>query len=195
MDLPERARVGTSSLRRSSQLKKVRPDLTILPLRGNIDTRLKKLDEGEYDAIVLAAAGVRRLGFENRISQYLEPEQVLPSVGQGALCIEIRIADPRIEAIVSHLNHAETNTVVSGERSFLHRLEGGCQIPIAAHGHVVGKDFTLTGLVADLTGETIIKETITGPSEESVSLGIALADRLLARGAKTILDQVKEISS
>lgn len=195
MDLPEQARVGTSSLRRSSQLKKVRPDLTILPLRGNIDTRLKKLDEGEYDAIVLAAAGVRRLGFENRISQYLEPEQVLPSVGQGALCIEIRIADPRIEAIVSHLNHAETNTVVSGERSFLHRLEGGCQIPIAAHGHVEGKDFTLTGLVADLTGETIIKETITGPREESVSLGIALADRLLARGAKTILDQVKEISS
>ncbi|MFA6011460.1 MAG: hydroxymethylbilane synthase [Desulfobacteraceae bacterium] len=195
MDLPERARVGTSSLRRSSQLKKVRPDLTILPLRGNIDTRLKKLDEGEYDAIVLAAAGVRRLGFENRISQYLEPEEVLPSVGQGALCIEIRIADSRIEAIVSKLNHADTNTVVSGERSFLHRLEGGCQIPIAAHGQVEGKDFTLTGLVADLTGETIIKETITGPREESVSLGITLADRLLARGAKTILDQVKEISS
>jgi hydroxymethylbilane synthase len=192
MDLPKQAKVGTSSLRRSSQIRKIRPDLEILPLRGNIDTRLRKLDEGEFDAIVLAAAGVRRLGFADRISEYLPPEKVLPSVGQGALCIEIRLADPRIEAIVRAMDHSDTNTVVSGERAFLHRLEGGCQIPIAAHGNVDGKDFTMTGLVADLTGETIIKETITGPREDSVALGIALADRLLARGAKTILDQVKE---
>ena len=192
MDLPKQAKVGTSSLRRSSQIRKIRPDLEILPLRGNIDTRLRKLDEGEFDAIVLAAAGVRRLGFADRISEYLPPEKVLPSVGQGALCIEIRLADPRIEAIVRTMDHSDTNTVVSGERAFLHRLEGGCQIPIAAHGKVDGKDFTMTGLVADLTGETIIKETLTGPREDSVALGIALADRLLARGAKTILDQVKE---
>ncbi len=191
-ELPYQAKVGTSSLRRSSQIRKVRPDLDILPLRGNIDTRLRKLDEGEFDAIVLAAAGVRRLGFADRISEYLPPETVLPSVGQGALCIEIRLNDPRIEAIVTQMNHDDTHTVVSGERAFLHRLEGGCQIPIAAHGAVSGTDFTMTGLVADLTGETIIKETISGPREDSVALGIALADRLLERGAKTILDQVKE---
>lgn len=191
-DLPENARVGTSSLRRSSQIRKIRPDLEIVPLRGNIDTRLRKLDEGEFDAIVLAAAGVRRLGFEERISEILDPDQVLPSVGQGALCIEIRQNDPRIESIVKPMDHRDTNTVVTGERAFLHRLEGGCQIPIAAHGTVDGEEFTLTGLVADLSGETIIKETIAGPRKDSEVLGVALADRLLARGAKTILDQVKE---
>jgi hydroxymethylbilane synthase len=194
-DLPPNAKVGTSSLRRSSQLRKIRPDLDIHPLRGNIDTRLKKLENGEFDAIVLAAAGVRRLGFADKISEYLPPEKVLPSVGQGALCIEIRENDPKIETIVSALDHRETHTVVKGERAFLHRLEGGCQIPIAAHGRIIGDEFSLTGLVADLSGETIIKETITGPADESGRLGVELADRLLERGAKTILDQVKESGS
>lgn len=191
-DLPLNARVGTSSLRRSSQIRKKRPDLEILPLRGNIDTRLKKLDAGEYDAIILAAAGVKRLGFDNRITEYLDPEVVLPSVGQGALCIEIRINDPRVEGIVANLNHSETHCVVAGERAFLHRLEGGCQIPIAAHGLIAGDQFTLTGLVADLSGETILKETITGPHVQSESLGVTLAERLLEKGAKKILDHVKE---
>jgi hydroxymethylbilane synthase len=190
--LPKGARVGTSSLRRSSQLKKIRPDLCILTLRGNIDTRLKKVADGEFDAIILAAAGVKRLGFENRITEYLSSDILLPSVGQGALCIEIRTGDTRIETIVSAMNHGDTFTVVAGERAFLHRLEGGCQIPIAAHGTIMDGQFTLTGLVADVDGSVIIKESITGSPDDSVRLGVSLAETLIERGAGKLLDYVKE---
>ena len=189
-DLMPGARIGTSSLRRSAQLLHARPDLVILPLRGNLDTRLKKLETENLDAIILAAAGVKRLGLENRITEYLDENVMLPAVGQGALCIEIRQNDPEIEPIIAALNHQETWTVVMGERAFLNRLEGGCQVPIAAHGKLEKNTFTLCGLVAAVDGTTIIKETLSGPEDSSESIGVNLANRLLSMGAKTIMENL-----
>lgn len=188
--LPEKARVGTSSLRRLAQIKHVRPYLVILPLRGNLDTRIRKLDSGELDAIILAAAGVKRLGLENLITEYLNEDVMLPAVGQGALCIEVRKDDNNILKFVTSLDHSITRAVVMGERAFLKRLEGGCQIPIAGHGKAEKNMFSISGLVADLDGKTIIKETQTGPLESSESIGTALADRLLSRGAKKLLENL-----
>ena len=184
--------IGTSSLRRSAQLLHVRPDLKIVPLRGNLETRLKKLEEGRMDAIVLAAAGVRRLGLEHRITEYLEPSVMLPAVGQGALCIELRADDRETLQVINHLEHGPTRTAVLGERAFLNRLEGGCQVPIAALGLVRQEQFTLSGLVADIDGQTIFKETLSGPARASESIGADLADRLAARGARDILNKLKE---
>jgi len=188
--LPEKARVGTSSLRRLAQIRHIRPDLAILPLRGNLDTRIKKLDSGELDAIILAAAGVKRLGLENLITEHLDEDIMLPAVGQGALCIEIRKNDNNILKLADSLDHSITRAVVMGERAFLKRLEGGCQIPIAGHGKAENKMFTISGLVADLEGKTIIKEILSGPLESSESIGTALAEKLLLRGAKEILDSL-----
>jgi len=189
-DLMPGARIGTSSLRRSSQLLHARPDLVILPLRGNLDTRLKKLETENLDAIILAAAGVKRLGLENRITEYLDENVMLPAVGQGALCIEIRQNDPEIEPIISALNHQQSWTVVMGERAFLNRLEGGCQVPIAAHGKIEKSTFTLCGLVAAVDGTIVIKETLSGPEDSSESIGVKLADRLLSMGAKNIMENL-----
>lgn len=189
-DLMPGARIGTSSLRRSSQLLHARPDLVILPLRGNLDTRLKKLETENLDAIILAAAGVKRLGLENRITEYLDENVMLPAVGQGALCIEIRQNDPEIEPIIAALNHQQSWTVVMGERAFLNRLEGGCQVPIAAHGKIEKNTFTLCGLVASVDGTTVIKETLSGHEDSSESIGVNLADRLLSMGAKTIMENL-----
>jgi len=183
--------IGTSSLRRSAQLKHTRPDVVILPLRGNLDTRIKKLETENMDAIILAAAGVKRLDFENRITEYLDEKVMLPAVGQGALCIEIRENDPEIGPMVAALNHPETRTVVSGERAFLNRMEGGCQVPIAAHGKIESNTFTLFALVASIDGATIIKDTLSGPAELSESIGINLADHLLSKGANTLLNILK----
>ena len=184
------ARIGTSSLRRSAQLLHARPDLVILPLRGNLDTRLKKLETENLDAIILAAAGVKRLGLENRITEYLDENVMLPAVGQGALCIEIRQNDPEIEPIIAALNHQQSWTVVMGERAFLNRLEGGCQVPIAAHGKIEKNTFTLCGLVAFVDGTTVIKKTLSGPEDSSESIGVNLADRLLSMGAKSIMENL-----
>jgi len=184
------ARIGTSSLRRAAQLLHARPDLVILPLRGNLDTRLKKLETENLDAIILAAAGVKRLGLENRITEYLDENVMLPAVGQGALCIEIRQNDPEIEPIIAALNHQETWAVVMGERAFLNRLEGGCQVPIAANGKIEKNTFTLCGLVAAVDGTTVIKETLSGPEDSSESIGVILADRLLSMGAKTLMENL-----
>ncbi len=189
-ELPFGAKVGTGSLRRAAQLKHARADLEILPLRGNLDTRLKKVGNEGLDAIVLAAAGVKRLNFEDRITEYLDENIMLPAVGQGALCIETRKDDPVISPIVAVLDHPETHIVVNGERAFLNRLEGGCQVPVAAHGKISRNIFTLTGLVADIDGKRIFKETLTGQPENSESIGIELANRLLAMGAKEILDSL-----
>ncbi len=193
-DLPQGARVGTSSLRRSAQLKILRPDLEIVSLRGNLDTRLKKLETGNLDAVVLAAAGLRRMEFADRITQYLDEDTMLPAVGQGALCIECRKNDPDIARLVTALDHAESRTVVLGERAFLHRLEGGCQVPIAAHGKLEGDRFSLCGLVASLDGKTVIKDSLSGPKEESENIGIQLAQTLLGKGAREILAQLAPIS-
>ncbi len=191
--LPQGARIGTSSLRRSAQIKHLRPDAEIVSLRGNLDTRLKKLETENFDAIILAAAGVKRLGLESRITQYLDDSMMLPAVGQGALCIESRKDDAEVLPLIAALDHPATRTVVMGERAFLNRLEGGCQVPIAAHGKIENNWFVISGLVADLEGKTIIRETLSGVLSESESVGIRLAETLLSKGAGQILESLKQL--
>ncbi|MEJ2659537.1 MAG: hydroxymethylbilane synthase [Desulfobacteraceae bacterium] len=186
------ARVGTSSLRRASQLLHRRPDLKIQTLRGNLDTRLKKLSGGDLDAIVLATAGLKRLGLDHLITSVLDPDVMLPAVGQGALCIESRTHDNRTSQIVTSLDHAATHLAVMAERAFLHRLEGGCQVPIAAFATLENERLALTGLVAEVDGSIFIKESASGPCEEAVSLGVKLAETLMARGAGDILERLKQ---
>ena len=188
--LPQGARIGTSSLRRAAQLLHARPDLSIVPLRGNLDTRLRKLETEGLDAIVLAAAGIRRLGLSDRITQILDATIMLPAVGQGALCIETRERDPRIAPVVGPLDEPATRQTVLGERAFLNRLEGGCQVPIAGHGHIDSQGYTLTGLVCDVDGSQQIKRTHTGPPSRSEQIGLELAEALLAEGAGEILERL-----
>ncbi len=186
-ELPEGARVGTSSLRRQSQLLELRPDLELLPLRGNVNTRLRKLDEGEYDAIILAAAGLIRLGFGERIRTFLEPEQSLPAIGQGAVGIECRAEDERVNRLIAPLHHAPTAARVLAERAMNNRLEGGCQVPIAGHALLENGQLWLRGLVGSVDGRVIIRGEIRGEEAEAESLGVTLAERLLADGADEIL--------
>jgi hydroxymethylbilane synthase len=190
-ELANRAGIGTSSLRRSAQLLHARPDIAILPLRGNLDTRLKKLESGDMDAIILAAAGVKRLGFEHKITEYLDDDIMLPAVGQGALCIETREKDTDIAQVAACLDHYQTRRIVSGERAFLNYLEGGCQIPIAGLGRIEKNIFTITGLVATVDGVTVIRDTMSGPEEDSEKVGIKLAETLLSMGAREILEDLK----
>ena len=191
-DLEKGAAIGTSSLRRASQILHARPDLSIFPLRGNLDTRLSKLDAGEMDAIVLAAAGVKRLGLSHRISEYLGDDVMLPAAGQGALCIEIRENDSATAQVVASLDHLETRRTVLGERAFLHRMGGSCQVPIAAHGKMVGQQYHLAGLVAEIDGSHTIKEKSEGSVDDTERIGIELADRLLDMGADRILERLQE---
>lgn len=188
--LPEGATVGTSSLRRKSQLMALRPDLNIVDLRGNIDTRLRKLDEGLFDAIILAGAGLHRLGKAERITTLLDPEQMLPAISQGALGIELRRDDTELLAGLQFLHHPATATAVAAERAFLLRLEGGCQVPIGAHATLVGDQIFLSGLVAAVDGSVLLKEQTNGPAQDAAALGTALAETLLAKGGKAILDAV-----
>jgi hydroxymethylbilane synthase len=190
--LPTGSRIGTSSLRRAAQLRCARSEIKIVPLRGNLDTRLRKLVDPaeELDAIILAAAGVLRLGLENRITEYLNNHIMLPAAGQGALCIEIRKDDHRIIEKVDCLNHPSTQQVVAGERSFLHRLEGSCQVPIAAHGDIEGKHIHLDGLVADVDGQAVIRDRISGPADRAEAIGRELAEKLLSKGADKILEKL-----
>ncbi len=190
-NLPDKARIGTSSLRRAAQLKCARQDIVILPLRGNLDTRLKKLENEDMDAVILAAAGVKRLNYENRVTEYLDDSIMLPAVGQGALCIETRENDPEISPLIALLDHLQTRTAVIGERAFLNRLEGGCQVPIAAHGIIEQNIFTLCGLVADVEGKVMIRETLSGPESSSEKIGTELAERILSMGGKEILNELK----
>ncbi|TKB72656.1 MAG: hydroxymethylbilane synthase [Nitrospira sp.] len=189
-DLPRGAKIGTSSLRRQSQLLHARPDLTIALLRGNLDTRLRKLREGQYDAIVLAAAGLRRLAWAHEITEYLSPQISLPAIGQGALGIEGRRDDLFIRSLLSGLNHASSMTAVLAERALLHRLQGGCQVPIAAHATVTGTGVRLEGLVSSVDGKELFRETADGTIEDPESIGIQLAERLLARGGDRILREI-----
>jgi len=188
-DLSHGATVGTSSLRRSSQLHSIRPDLKILQLRGNLDTRLRKLDEGQFDAIIIASAGLKRMGWADKITEYIDPDVILPAIGQGALGIETRIGDKWTNGMIAFLDHPPTSIAVRAERAFLKRLEGGCQVPIAAHGEV-DRGFKLAGLVGSVDGNRIIKDSITGSKDRGEELGIELAERLLNMGAKDILKEV-----
>ncbi len=189
--LPANATIGTSSLRRQAQLLAYRNDFTIVTLRGNLDTRLRKVAEGAVDAIVLAAAGLRRLGWDGRITEILSPATCLPAIGQGALGIECRREDKRVNKLVGVLDDPETRLCVDAERALLARLEGGCQVPIAAHATLDGgQRLTLQGLIAGVRGERVLREQITGSPGEGPDLGRRLAERLLGRGGDEILRAV-----
>lgn len=215
-DLPQRAIIGTSSLRRSCQLLNIRPDLKIKQLRGNLDTRLRKLDEGQFDAIILAAAGVKRLGLSERITEMLPHEISLPAVGQGAVGIECRTDDEFINNLISPLDHHETSVCVRAERAFLKKLEGGCQVPIAGYARIKDSNesavtsneynkkinnslkklvtchssLIMDGLVGSISGDRIIRVGIEGNPEDAEYLGIKLAEDILSSGGKEILDEV-----
>lgn len=189
-DLPQGARVGTSSLRRQCQIKSRRPDLRILTLRGNVNTRLSKLDNGDFDAIILAVAGLLRLGFAERITSYLDTSVSLPAIGQGAVGIECRRDDPQLNQLITALNHTPTQIRVSAERAMNHRLEGGCQVPIAGHAVLEKDKLILRGLVGYPNGSEVIRGDISGDPGEAIGLGVALADDLLSRGAADILKAV-----
>jgi len=189
--LPRGARVGSSSLRRRSQILARRPDLRVEVLRGNVDTRLRKLDEGEYDAIILAAAGVRRLGWADRVREYLDPDICLPAVGQGALGIESRVGDTRLTPVLDLFRDPHTALCVKAERAFLLRLEGGCQVPIAALGRTTdGTNVQLTGLVASVDGKRLVRKTAESPAADCEWLGRELAEAVLAAGGRDILTEV-----
>jgi len=190
LELPQGARLGTSSLRRQTQLLGLRPDLLVETLRGNLDTRIRKMEEGRYDAIILAAAGLRRLGWEERITEYIPEEMSLPAIGQGALGIEIRVDDLDTLEAVSFLNDRDTAFAVRAERGFLKRLEGGCQVPIASYGRAEGDGIFLKGMVGRPDGSEIIRGSARGSTSDPEALGVGLAEQLLARGGKEILDEV-----
>ena len=188
--LPHGARVGTSSLRRAAQLLHLRPDLRIETLRGNVDTRLRKLKTEGLDAIVLAAAGLKRMELSRVISEYLEPERILPAVGQGALGIETRIADVFTNEIVASLIHQQTVITVRAERAFLKRLEGGCQVPIGAYATTEDETLILTGIVADLKGVRLIRKAMRGDVRQPEVVGESLAEVVLESGGREILAEI-----
>jgi len=189
-DLPQNAVVGTCSLRRMAQLSARRPDIEIKNLRGNVGTRLGKLDNGDYDAIILASAGLIRLGLEERIRHHIAPELSLPAVGQGAVGIEIREGDERLRELLAPLACEQTTIRVTAERGLNHRLEGGCQVPIGAYAELDGDDVWLRGLVCEVDGSNIVRGEIRGPHAEAEALGVKLAEELLANGAKEILEKL-----
>ncbi|HHP5490973.1 TPA: hydroxymethylbilane synthase [Aeromonas veronii] len=189
-ELPQGAVVGTSSLRRQCQLRAARPDLVIRDLRGNVNTRLAKLDAGEYDAIILAAAGLKRLEMAHRITAFIEPEQSLPANGQGAVGIECRLDDVELHALLAPLEHTETRARVLTERAMNRALQGGCQVPIGAYALVEGEQIWLRGLVGSPDGTCVIRDEIRGPLADGEALGEQLAQRLLAAGADEILAEV-----
>ncbi|MEJ2215863.1 MAG: hydroxymethylbilane synthase [Gemmatimonadota bacterium] len=190
-DLPPGARVGTSSLRRRAQLLDRRPDVIVEDLRGNLDTRLRRVAEGDFDAAILALAGIRRLGREEAVGQVLDAPGWLSAVGQGALAIAIRADADSTRALVAVLDHAETRTAVTAERAFLNELEGGCQVPIGAVARVQDQTLTLHGLVASLDGHDVVRGELSGSSTDPEGVGRALARRLADAGATEILDAIR----
>lgn len=189
-DLPDGAVLGTSSLRRQSQVKALRPEIELKDLRGNVGTRLRKLDDGEYDAIMLAAAGIIRLGLKERITQLIPESVLLPAIGQGAIGIECRAGDTEVHELIAPLNHRETSLCVETERAFSRRLFGGCQLPIAGQASIKGNEINLVGLVARIDGSEVIKSELSGDIEKRDETGTTLAERLLERGADEILKEL-----
>ncbi len=189
-DYEKGARIGTSSLRRASQIKHAYPDVTIASIRGNLDTRIKKLRAGEYDAIVLAAAGLKRLGMEHQITEYLDESIMTPAVGQGALCVETRENDPDISGIMAQLNHPDTQVCVTGERAFLKQIEGSCHIPVACYARIQDQIISMTAVVASEDGKTLVKEHALSPADKVIESGRELAMLVLEKGGKTILEQL-----
>ncbi|MBQ7479531.1 MAG: hydroxymethylbilane synthase, partial [Selenomonadaceae bacterium] len=193
-ELPPGARVGTSSLRRRAQLLHMRPDLDIQDLRGNVNTRLGKLDEGQFDAIVLAVAGLKRLGFADRIAEVLPKEILLPAVGQGALAIETRMDDAEVRKTISFLNDEDTVNCAKAERAFLARVEGGCQVPVGVYARMAGKELTVEAVIASLDGNRLYRDVRKGSCENAGDLGTALAESLLDAGGREILHELGLLS-
>ncbi|MCS7199616.1 MAG: hydroxymethylbilane synthase [Caldimicrobium sp.] len=185
--LPKGARIGTSSLRRLSQIKRLRADLEVVPLRGNVDTRLKKWKEGQFEGIVLAEAGLKRLGI-NLPYRRFDLEEMIPAVGQGALGLEVRKDDQRTKNILSVLHSEETALALEAERAFLRVMEGGCQVPLGAFAYLHGSSLIITGFISDLEGKLFFRETLKGEPREAQALGENLAQRLLSMGGKSILE-------
>jgi hydroxymethylbilane synthase len=190
LELPIGSRVGTGSVRRQAQLLALRPDLQIMDIRGNVDTRLKKLQEGTYDAIILACAGLRRLGLQHRISSAFDYEQMLPAPGQGALAVEIRSCDSRIEAIVGALNHPPAAIAVMAERKFLQRMGGGCNVPVAVYARFKKDMIEMDALVASPDGKRIVRDSIRENMNKADEAVASLADRILSQGGRAILDEI-----
>lgn len=191
-ELPEGAVVGTSSLRRQCQICDRRPDLKIKSLRGNVNTRLRKLDEGEFDAIILAAAGLKRLEFEHRITAFLEPDESLPAIGQGAIGIECRVDDERINGLIKCLHDNDTALCVQAERAMNNRLMGGCQVPIAGYAVLNNDKLYMRGLVGEPDGSKIMRAELSAPAHEAETLGVYLAENLLGQGADQVLKHLYE---
>ncbi|TVM00155.1 MAG: hydroxymethylbilane synthase [Candidatus Brocadia sp. WS118] len=190
--LPDTARIGTSSLRRRAQLLAFRPDFKILDLRGNLDTRLKKLETDDLDAIVVAHAGLRRMGYTGPISQIIPFDIMLPAVGQGSLCIEIRRNDERIFKIVSGLNDTQTRIAIEAERALLARLQGGCQVPIGAYAQIQNNQVFLEAIICTVDGGHAIRDSHSGPATQAAKLGEELAQRMLESGGKRILHEIRQ---
>lgn len=189
-DLPTGARIGTGSLRRALQLRNLMPDVKVVSIRGNLDTRIKKLKTDNLDGVVVAAAGMKRMGWEESVSQFIPVEVMVPSPGQGALGIELRKDDEEIRDIVSFLNHSSSSIEVMAERAFLTQLGGGCQVPIAAFGKKQDDELILRGLVGSLDGRTIVDDEVRGSSNDWEELGKILAERISSRGGRAILDEI-----
>jgi len=185
--LPLGAKVGTSSLRRRAQLLRVRGDLQVVPLRGNVDTRMRKLERGELDAIVLAAAALRRLGFQEEVAEFLSVEDFVPAVGQGALAVETREGDEAVSRLVQVLDHPESRLCVEAERAFMTSLGGGCQVPAGAYASKEGDELELRGMLAAPDGEVLLKEKVRGALRQGRLLGEYLAQRILDRGGRELL--------
>lgn len=192
LQLPKKAKIGTSSLRRQSQLKNFRPDLEVIPLRGNVETRLRKLAMGDFGAIILAAAGLTRLGMASKITEYLPPSQMLPAVGQGAIGVEVRGEDEETRRLVEFLNDTETAACVQAERAFMKAVEGDCRAPVAAHATLEGSSIRLMGLVASPDGRELLRDQVEGTVKETVALGEQLAKKLFAQGAREIIRSCRE---
>lgn len=189
-DLPQGARIGTSALRRQAQLLSVRPDLEMVEIRGNVESRIRKMESEKLDAVVLAAAGLKRLGLAGLVTEYLPPGLSLPAIGQGALGLECRLEDAATREALSFLNDPVTAFCVGAERSFLRRCEGGCQVPIAAHGEMSGVELRLAAFIGSVDGGRSVRGSVSGPAESCEALGVELADQLLARGGREILQEV-----
>jgi len=190
-ELPPGGVIGTSSLRRTAQLKAIRPDLHVIDIRGNVETRIKKMQEENLDGIILAYAGVKRLGMEHWITQVLPYDIMLPATGQGTIAIETRDNDEQMDSLLEAVNHSKTFVEIQAERAFLGRLEGGCQVPMACLAEYSGDTITMQGLVASLDGTRIIRDSVTGTSQEPVQIGLDLAERILASGADSILRSIQ----
>ena len=190
-DLPAGACIGTSSLRRQAQLRALRPDLVLREIRGNLDTRLRKLDRGNFDALVVAAAGMHRLSLQERITEYFSPARICPAVGQGTVAVEIRDGDSQTANLVQTLDHPPTRIITEAERTFLRRLGGGCRVPIAAYGRLENGHLHLAGMVATPSGDRLLRAARNGSASSPELVGTSLADDLLAQGAEEILKEVR----